>query len=363
MKDNTPPFRGNQVRKTSSLLDWHLRAPIEEILEPDLPIVDAHHHLYGSPGDASYYCLADLVEDIGRHRVLGTVYVEAYQAGWRPDGPPGLRSLGEVERIVDLAASPAHAGNGPCQVAAAIVSHVDLTLGDEVDAILQAHAAAADGRLRGIRYQATYNDGVVGRYIRNTPVPQFLDSAPFRRGYACLARAGLSFDAAVFHTQLEEVARLADDFPDTGIVLNHVGMPIGVEDYRNQYEAVMRTWRAGIAELAKRPNVTVKLGGMGMPLLGFAFESSGEPAASDVLAQAWRPFVETCLQAFGSSRCMFESNFPVDKQSCSYVALWNAYKRITTGYSEDERRDLFYRSACHAYRLPALREAGDNIRF
>ncbi|MBB3014065.1 amidohydrolase family protein [Cupriavidus alkaliphilus] len=361
--DNARPFGGNQVRKTDALLAWHRHAPTEAALEPNLPIIDTHHHLYGTPADASYYRLQDLATDIGGHRMLGTVYVEAYQAGWRASGPPGMRSLGEVERIVDLTGAPVCAAHGQCQIAAAIVSHVDLTLGNEVPAILSAHVAVGDGRLRGVRYQATYDAGVVGRHIRNSPMPGLLDDAGFRRGFACLADAGLTFDAAVYHTQLDEVARLADDFPDTVIILNHVGIPIGVEDYREQHDTVMRRWRAGLRELARRPNVMMKLGGLGMPVLGFGFEYADGPASSDVLAQAWRPYFETCVNAFGPARCMFESNFPVDKQSCSYTALWNAFKRATADCAEDERRDLFYRTACRVYHLPALRESGDLLSF
>jgi predicted TIM-barrel fold metal-dependent hydrolase len=352
------PFRGNQVRITADLLAWHAGASAEPALEPGLPIVDAHHHLYGTPADASFYRVEDFSHDIGGHRVIGTAYVEAYLAGWRTSGPEGMRSLGEVERIAALSQAPLPTAQGDCQMAAAIVSHVDLALGDEVGAILDAHQQAGDGRLRGVRNMATHNEGVVGRHIKKAP-QGLLGDAAFRRGYAWLERFGLGFDAAVFHTQIGEVAQLADAFPGTTIVLNHVGMPIGVEDFRLRRDEVWRTLETGLRELSARPNVYVKIGGLGMPVCGFAFETADVPSPSGILAQAWKPFIDLCLDVFGPARSMFESNFPVDKQSCGYSALWNAFKRATCTLSADERRDLFYRTACRAYRLPRLQAIAD----
>ncbi|MDR5760554.1 amidohydrolase family protein [Caballeronia sp. LZ035] len=356
MNHVTPPaFTGNRIRSTEALKHWHAGAQAETALEPELPIVDAHHHLYGAGTDTYRYLLDDLAADIGGgHRVVGTVYVEAYKAGWRMDASPELQSLGEVERIAALSAAPLATATGPCQVAAAIVSHIDLAAGDKVEAIIEAHAEAARGRLRGVRLQATFATGRVGQGMLSAGREGFLRDPAFRSGYRLLGKHGLAFDALVFHTQLDDVADLADAFPDIPIVLNHVGIAIGVEEYRHDRRAVFATWREGMRKLAERPNVVAKIGGMGMPVFGFGFEQQSQPANSEALAEAWSPYMQTCVEFFGSDRCMLESNFPVDKQSCSYVALWNAFKRATRSLSATERADLFHGTACRAYGIATL---------
>lgn len=350
-------YRGNQHRPTKDLLAWHALAPVEPALEPGLPIVDPHHHLFNTEAQPLYWRREDMAQDLaGGHRVLGTVYVAAYGAGWRSDGPEPLRSVGEVERIVQLSAQPLPTPQGPCRLAAGIVSDVNLSLGDAAAEVLDAHVAASDGRLRGVRYYTTYHDGALSRFIPNAP-RQLMADAAFRRGFALLERHRLSFDALVYHTQLRELAALADAFPRTTIVLNHVGMPVGVLDFAAQRSAVRRQWEQDMRLLAQRPNVVVKVGGMGMPIFGFGFEQGERPAATQALVQAWQPLVQVCIEAFGPARCMLESNFPVDKQSCGYTQLWNAFKLATGGLSASERKWLFYGAACQAYRLPELQAA------
>lgn len=361
MSDGDPlAFRGNRYRSTHALHDWHTRSAGEQALDPDFPIVDTHHHLYGAASDTHFYRLEDLRNDLeSGHRVLGTVYVEAYEAGWRAGGPRSFRSVGEVETIVSASRTPIDTRRGACHVAAAIVSNVDLTLGDDVAQVLEAHLQVGEGRLRGVRYQTTHDGGVVGRYIKNAPKRDMLSDSSFRRGFACLGRFGLSFDTVVFHNQLDEVADLADAFPRTCIVLNHVGIVLGVQEYRSQRAAVLKAWEKALHALAARPNVCVKIGGMGMPAFGFGFEFAESPASSSTLAQAWQPLIDTCVDAFGPRRCMLESNFPVDGQSCCYTELWNAFKRATRHFSRDERRELFYGTACRTYRLSELEKMGD----
>ncbi|GAA4329867.1 amidohydrolase family protein [Pigmentiphaga soli] len=354
---DTPEYRGTLYRPTAELLAWHAGAPAEEALEPELPILDAHHHLYGTPADSSYYRLGDLERDFGGgHRIVGTVYVEAYQAGWYPDGPEHLRPVGEVARIVDLTAAPVRGSRGAaCQVAAGIVAYADLTRGDAVADVLEAELAAGQGRLRGVRHPAAYDGGQIARFVKSMNRPRMLADATFRKGVAQLGRLGLSFDAWVHHTQLGDVAGLADAFPGLAIVLNHVGGLIGVAEYRADRAGNVARWRQGLRELAARPNVYVKIGGLGMPLFGFGFEHRERPASSAELAQAWGPLIDACIEAFGPARCMFEGNFPVDKQTCGYTALWNAFKLATRSLSAGERADLFFGTACRAYRLPVDR--------
>lgn len=356
---NPPPYRGNQHRPTRDLLEWLGRGPSEPAREPGLPIVDAHHHLFGTSSDKLYYRREDMESDLASgHKIVGTMYIAAYGAGWRTDGPQEMRSVGEVERIVALSAAPLSTPQGPCRLAAGIVSDVDLALGDSVDAVLRAHVEAGKGRLHGVRYYATYHDSDLKKFIPNAQ-PNAMGDASFRRGFALLDRYGLRFDALIYHTQLRELASLAEAFPRTPIVLNHVGMPVGVLGFQSQKAAVRQEWERDLRALAARPNVRVKVGGMGMPIFGFGFESGDRPAETQALVQAWKPLMDVCIDAFGPGRCMLESNFPVDKQSCGYGQLWNAFKLATSALSPSERQALFYRTACQTYRLPELERACD----
>jgi L-fuconolactonase len=356
----TPAFRGNNPKSTAALLDWHALTRREQALEPWIPIVDAHHHLYGQLGDERYYRMRDLVEDLQTgHRIIGTVYVEGYQAGWRETGPVALRPVGEVDRIVALTPSAQTLPHGPCQVAAGVVAHADLRLGDAVAEVLDAHLAAGQGRLRGIRHITAWDGGTVGSQIVHLPARHLMADAGFRRGLAQLQRRGLSWDVWVYHHQLGELRALVDAFPDLTIVVDHVAGLIGVAECRRQHAALYAQWVQDLRALAARPNVWIKMGGLGMALFGFGFEHEARPGTSRELALAWQPLVDACIETFGPQRCMFETNFPVDKQSGGYVETWNAYKRLTTPLSVDERRDLFYRSACRAYRLPQLQQIGD----
>lgn len=362
--DNCRPldFRGASPRNTLALSEWHAGATPVRAVEPHLPIVDPHHHLFGTEQETHYYCLGDLQQDLsGGHKIIGTVYVEAYQSGWRTTGPEALRPVGEVERIAGLARTPAQTPHGPCQVAAGIVSHADMTLGDTVTGVLEQQIAAAEGRLRGVRHHTATDNGTVGRFIINRPRPGLMRDPEYMRGVAQLKRFGLSLDAWLYHTQIDDLIALADASPDTTLVLNHIGGVIGVAEYRPRRAQVLAFWEERLRALAQRANVYVKLGGMGMTVFGFGFEHLARPAAAAELVQAWKPMIDLCIEIFGTHRCMFESNFPVDKQSCSYTELWNAFKLITASLSPDERRDLFYRTACRVYRLPELSALGDQL--
>lgn len=290
---------------------------------------------------------------------MGTVYLEAYDSGWRTEGPMAMRSTGEVEMIVAQSRHPFASAMGPCQVAAGIVSNVDLTQGDAVADILEAHRLAGQGRLRGVRHHVTYDAGAAGRFVYNQP-PDLMANPEFRKGLACVQRAGLCFDVFIFHTQLEQLAELAGLFPGITFVVNHVGTRIHVAEYEGRRAEVLDQWERGMRALARLSNVRVKIGGLGMPIFGFGFEWAQAPAGSAELVTAWQPIIDACIEWFGAERCLFESNFPVDKQSCGYVELWNAYKLATRARSPQERRDLFYRTACRTYRLPELEQACDH---
>jgi len=323
----------------------------EAALEPDLPIVDPHHHLIDRP-ESGRYLLPDLLADIagGGHNVVATVYLE-WLSMYRADGPAEMRPVGEIEFANGIAAMSASGGYGKPRVCAGIVGHADLALGARVKDVLEAMIAAGGGRFRGIRFIAsTHPDQAQWGATAVRPDGLLLDSR-VREGFARLAPLGLSFDAWVYHTQLGDVLDLARAFPGTTIVLNHVGGPIGLGRYKGKRDAVFADWSAGIRALASCPNVNVKLGGLGMRLLGFDVHEGELPPSSDQLAAAWRPYIETCIAAFGADRAMFESNFPVDKGSYGYGVFWNACKRLAQGASADEKASLFHGTASRVYRL------------
>jgi L-fuconolactonase len=326
--------------------EW-LDRRVEEILAPDLPIVDPHHHLWDRPGWR--YLLDELLADLNSgHNIVATVFLQC-RAMHRAGGPEPLRPVGETEFVNGVAAMSASGGFGPTRVCAGIVGHADLTLGAPVREVLEAHLRAGGDRFRGIRHSNAW-DASVPRPT-NAPRPDLLAEADFRAGFAQLAPLGLSFDAWLYHPQIPELTALARAFPDTPIVLNHVGGPLGLGAYAGRRAEMIAAWSASIRDLATCPNVSVKLGGLGMPLTGLGFHEQAEPPSSERLAEASRPYFETCIAAFGTDRCMFESNFPVDKESFSYAVYWNACKRLTQGASATEKAALFSGSAARFYRI------------
>ena len=312
----------------------------EDVLEPDLPIVDAHHHMWERA--SGVYLMPELRADLDAgHKVVGTVYIQCGY-GFRTDGPAELRPVGETETIVRITS-----GAGVC---AGIVGYTDFRLGDRVDAVLEAHVAAGQGRFRGIRQSAGWDPAILTQ--TSAPAqPGLLADPAFRAGLARLGQFGLSYESSLYHPQLPELAALARAFPDLPILANHCGGYIAIGPHAVDPADTFARWRAGLRELAACPNVFLKLGGQAMSIRGVSFHEAVLPPSSGELANAWRPVMETCIETFGASRCMFESNFPVDKGMCSYVSVWNAFKRIAAGCSADEKADLFHGSAARFYKL------------
>ena len=318
---------------------------IEDPLEPNLPICDPHHHVWDRPN--SRYLLDQILEDMrGGHNIVSTVFLECSWA-YREDGPEALRPVGETEYVDQLAAQTE---NGSTAVAAGIVGFAELSLGEQVIPVLEAHLAASPERFRGIRRSTAADASPDIRSYKNPPLGLLLD-ATFREGFACLQRYDLSFDAGVYHHQLTELADLARAFPETMIILNHIGGPLGIGSYAGQRETVFQVWRTGMAEVAACPNVVVKLGGLGMPNYGHGWHERPTPPGSAELAEVMSPYFMWCIEQFGVERCMFESNFPVDNVSYSYITMWNAFKRVTQGFSTEERAALFHDTAARVYRL------------
>jgi len=328
--------------------DW-LAQYTEEVIDPTRPIVDPHHHLWDRGGQR--YMIVEMAADItSGHNIVATVYVDC-RSMYRATGPEAFRPVGEVEFANGVAAMSASGGYGPAQINAGIVSHVDLLLGDGAKPVLEAEIAAGNGRFRGIRHSSAWDAEleVAGMYAKR-PKGLLLD-ATFRKGFACLAPLGLSFDAWLFHPQIGELVDLARAFPDTKIMLDHCGGPIGIGRFAGKREETFPAWKASIQEIAKCRNVSVKLGGLAMRLLGYDFHERQMPPSSEQVATAWRPYIETCIEAFGPNRAMFESNFPPDKGQCSYQVIFNAFKRIAAQYSEAEKTALFANTATDFYRL------------
>jgi L-fuconolactonase len=319
---------------------------IESPLEPELPICDAHHHLWERP--PGRYMLDDLLQDLRvGHNIVSTVAVECRYA-YRSDGADELKPVGEVEFLESVADRVADDRTIKPRIAAAIVGHANLLLGDAVAPVLEAHLVASPQRFRGIRHSATWDasDGLRSE----APQGLFYDRR-FRRGFACLEKLGLSFDAWVYHPQLTELAELARAFPAVPIILNHIGAPLGIGPYAGKRAEVFHLWSSGIVEVAKCPNVVVKLGGVGSLRSGYDWHERAVKPSSIELAKILQPYFEHCIDQFGLDRCMFESNFPPEKFANSYVNLWNAFKRMTENYSDGERAALFHDTAARVYRI------------
>ena len=334
---------------TAGLDDAWLTQTVEDILEPDLPICDPHHHLWDRGGHR--YLLPEFLADAcSGHRIVSTVFLEC-GSFYRGAGPWEMQSVGEAEFVKGVAAMSASGHYGPTRVAAAFAGFADLTLGARAEAVLTALIAAGGGRFRGVRHSAARDEGfVIGSSHGRPPAGLYLD-ATFRQGFACLGKLGLSFDAWVYYPQIPDVIDLARSFPEQPIVLNHVGGPIGVGPYAGRRESEFPNWARAIRELAACDNVFMKLGALSSKRAGFGWHERPQPPSSEELAAAWRPYIETCIEAFGAPRCMFESNFPVDKVSCSYAVLWNAFKRIVAGSSAAEKAALFRDTAERFYKV------------
>jgi len=320
----------------------------EEIIEPNLPIVDPHHHLWMHPGNV--YLFPELLADLSSgHNIRATVFEEC-RSMYSADGPEELRSLGETEFVTGIAAMSASGSFGSVRACAAMVGNVNLMLGSRVEPILAAHIAASGGRFHAIRFSTAWDADE--RVPKTVPGPAILADSQFREGFRCLAQFGLAFDAWVYHPQLGDVETLASAFPDTSIVLNHFGSPILGGPNAGRTAEVFAEWRAGMTALARHRNVHVKLGALPVQRSRSKQEGIPPPLSSEEIAKAWRPYFEVCLEQFGAGQCMFESNFPVQKRWCSYAVLWNACKRLAAGASADEKRELFAGTAARVYRLP-----------
>ena len=327
----------------------------EETLEPELPIIDPHHHLWDARGGhyvQKRYLLDDMLADVNSgHNIVKTVFIEC-GAMFRAEGPPHMAYIGETEFVNGIAAMCASGLYGTARIAAGIVGSAPLRLGDKPSAeALDAQIAAGNGRFRGIRVGATWDASPDVENHRTDPPQGMYGDATFRAGFQHLAPRNLTFEAWCYHTQIPELTDLAKAFPDTTIILDHFGGPIGVGPYAGKEDEVFAAWRGAIGPLAECPNVMAKLGGLVMPVNGFAWQNRPKPPGSQELMERTRRYYEHTIDLFGVGRCMFESNFPVDKVACSYNVLWNSFKRLAANYSAAEKAALFHDTAARVYRL------------
>jgi L-fuconolactonase len=325
--------------------EQQLASRAELPIEPELPICDPHHHLWERDGEC--YLLDDFLRDTrSGHNIRSSVLVECGTHYWQ-EGPSETRPLGETEFFESTAVIAADSKIST-KVAAGIVGHVDLALGEAVASVLDAHLSISPARFRGIRHQTTHDSDPS---IRSTAVKGLLADSKFHRGAACLTNHNLSYDAWLYHPQIPELADLARALPDLSIVLDHIAAPLGVGSYAGKRSEVFQVWSKGITELANCPNVAIKLGGFGSTRSGYDWHQRRIRVGSVELASVMAPYFEFCIEKFGVQRCMFESNFPVDKRSFDYVVVWNAFKRMTQKYSRAERNALFHDTAVRLYRL------------
>jgi L-fuconolactonase len=330
-----------------------LELTVEAPLEPGLPICDPHHHLWDQRAGrvSERYLLDEMLEDIGSgHTIESTVFIEC-GAMYKTTGSDALRPVGETEFVNGIAAMSAAGLYGSTRVVAGIVGTADLRLGDAVGSVLDAHIGAGGGRFRGIRQAAAWDADPALPASRTNPGPGLFQREDFRAGFRHLAPRQLTFEAWCYHRQIPDVTALARTFPDTTIILNHFGGPLGIATYAGHADDVYAEWRTSITDLARCPNVVAKLGGINMEINGFGWHERAQPPSSDELAQATRHYYEFTIEQFGVDRCMFESNFPVDKVSCSYTVLWNSFKRLAASYSATDKAKLFHDTAARIYRL------------
>ncbi len=330
--------------------DWLALSP-EPTLEPELPICDPHHHFWDFRNERvpyQRYLLDELNADIySGHNVRSTVFIEA-RSMYSADGPEELRSVGEVEFVQGLAAASASGQYGPARAAAAIIGNADLSMGDRVEPVLDALQVASPNRFRGVRRSASYD---VHPDVESRAEQGLLANESFRAGARVLARREMVYENTLYFHQLPELVDFANAIPELTIVLNHIGGLYRVGPYANRDDEVITEWQAGVAAVARCPNIYLKLGGVGQPRYGFDWHTYEKPIDSEALATGLAPLMNYCIEQFGPDRCMFESNFPPDKVSSSYNVLFNAFKRLSKDYSDSERASLFHDTATKVYRI------------
>ena len=333
--------------------DW-LATNQEPAFDPDQKIIDPHHHLWDGREDGRLlrYFLDQLLEDTADLNVRQTVFIEC-GAMYRADGEEAMRPVGETEYVAGVSAQSASGIYGDMRACTGIVSHADLLLGAAVGDVLDAHMEMSS-RFRGIRHHASWDPSPDVPNSRIVDQPHIYLNEAYREGFAELGKRNLSFEGWLYHPQIPELTDLARTFPDTTIILNHLGGPLGIGPYAGRHDEVFAEWRETISELATCENVVAKVGGIQMVINGFGWHEQERAPSSDELLEANRRWYEHTIQVFGPDRCMFESNFPVDKASCSYTNMYNQFFKLVADYPQDEKDQMFHDTAQRVYRLDSV---------
>ena len=327
----------------------------EEIIDPDLKIVDPHHHLWPAPSRSegvppeNRYLLKDLWKDTDSgHNLVKTVFIECGQ-GFFETGLKAMKPVGETKFVCEVA-EQAKLSLSKAQIEG-IVSHADMMLGSSVREVLEAHIEYGKGRFKGIRHGASWDESEEIRNSHSNPIRHIYLDDQFQQGIEQLDLLNLTLDAWNYHSQINELKQLAKAFPNLKIVQNHFGGPLGIGPYKDKKEEVFSVWSEAINELAECKNVYLKIGGLAMPINGWGWHKRSKPATSDELVESHGKYYLHAIKSFGSTRCMFESNFPVDKRSISYPVLWNAFKKISLEFSDEEKDYLFSKTAEEFYSI------------
>lgn len=330
-------------------LAWLSRGAKEEILFPEIPIIDPHHHLWIRPGD--HYLVKEFADDVNTgHNIVATVYANCHSM-YRAGGPEHLKVVGETEFAVGQAAQSASGMYGKARIAATVFGYADVTRGSAIREVLAAHVKAGNGRFKGIRFLCNFDPS---DEIRNGTVAvrhDMLRDSTVQAAIKVVSEMGLVLDLYAFFHQLDQVAELARAQPDLTIVINHCGGPLSYGPYREGDPEMSAQWKRGIVEMARCHNIVCKLGGLVNRTTAYDYRTAEVPPTSQALAGMWRHWVEPCIEAFGPDRCMFESNFPPDKAGIAYPVLWNAFKHLTSSASDSERNALFSGTAARVYGL------------
>ncbi len=328
----------------------------EEIIDPERPIIDPHHHLW-KKHFATKYLLADFWKDTtSGHNIVKSVYVEC-RSFYRRDGPEHLMPLGETETVAGLARESLEAAIGSdtgLTHIAGIVAHADLTLAREpekLEELLQGHQQAGAGLIKGIRHSGARDSRPENLIIPGRAPAYLYGREDFRAGLRTLAKHGFTYDTWHFHHQNEDFLELAQAVPEVTMILDHFGTPLGVGIYRGNQDTIYQQWKQDIAQIAKCPNVYAKLGGLAMPDNGFGWDKRDLPPDSDELVKRQQKYYMHTIECFGPQRCMFESNFPVDRLSLPYHVVWNGFKKLVSDFSEEDKHAMFYGNAEKVYRL------------
>ena len=327
--------------------EW-LASVVEEIIDPERPIIDPHHHLWKTATMWGTYELEDLWADTGSgHNIEKTVFLDCHSS-YREDGPDHLKPIGETEYVAAVAEESAKQEDKA--TIAGIVSHANMNLAEAVEEVLSGHKQAGNGLFRGIRHAGPCDTtGTLANPGRRRACPY--SRQEFRTGVETLGRLGYTYDTWHFFHQNQDFLALAQAVPGTTMILDHFGTPLGVGAYQGRQDEIFEQWKGDIAAIAQCPNVVAKLGGLAMPDNGFGWDKDERPPTSDEFTKEQSRYYLHTIECFGPERCMFESNFPVDKLSISYQVLWNGLKKMVADFSEDEKNAMFYGTAARIYRV------------